>query len=73
MPDKTRDVPEPEERQNTAVLPADAAQDPRDVLLARAQAARRMGVSVATIRRMEGDELQPVIIDGKHCFALEDF
>lgn len=31
-----------------------------------------MGVSVATVRRMEGEELHPVIIDGKHCFALED-
>lgn len=31
-----------------------------------------MGVSVATVRRMEGEELQPVIIDGKHCFALEE-
>jgi hypothetical protein len=47
-------------------------QDPRHVLLTRSQAARRMGVSVATVRRMEGEELQPVIIDGKHCFALEE-
>jgi hypothetical protein len=31
-----------------------------------------MGVSVATIRRMEGAELRPVIVDGKHCFQLEE-
>jgi hypothetical protein len=72
VPDKTGDLTEPEEAEKSSVLPADAAQDPRHVLLTRAQAARRMGVSVATVRRMEGGELQPVIIDGKHCFALED-
>lgn len=62
----------PVEAQDSTVLPADAVQDPRHVLLTRAQAARRLGVSVATVRRMEGEELQPVIIDGKHCFALEE-
>lgn len=31
-----------------------------------------MGVSVATVRRMEGVQLQPVVIDGKHCFPIED-
>ena len=44
----------------------------RHVLLTRAQAARRMGVSIATVRRMEGEELQPVVVDGKHCFELEE-
>lgn len=42
------------------------------VLLTRGQAARRMGVSLATVRRMEGSELHPIIVDGKHCFPLED-
>jgi hypothetical protein len=31
-----------------------------------------MGVSVATVRRMEGEELQPILVDGKHCFDIED-
>jgi hypothetical protein len=42
------------------------------VLLTRGQAARRMGVSLATVRHMEGAELQPVIVGGKHCFSIED-
>jgi hypothetical protein len=46
--------------------------DTRHVLLTRGQAARRMGVSLATVRRMEGAELQPILIDGKHCFPIED-
>jgi hypothetical protein len=28
--------------------------------------------SVATVRRMEGTELLPVVIDGKHCFPIEE-
>lgn len=44
----------------------------RHVLLTRAQAARRMGVSVATVRRMEGEQLQPILVDGKHCFEIEE-
>jgi hypothetical protein len=43
-----------------------------EVLLTRTQAARRMGVSVSTIRRMEGVEIEPVVIDGKHLFHLAD-
>jgi hypothetical protein len=31
-----------------------------------------MGVSVATVRRMEGAELRPVVVNGKHCFHIED-
>jgi hypothetical protein len=42
------------------------------LLLTRGQAALRMGVSLATVRRMEGAELRPLIIDGKHCFPIED-
>ncbi|MBN1654346.1 MAG: helix-turn-helix domain-containing protein [Deltaproteobacteria bacterium] len=42
------------------------------VLLTRTEAAKRMGVSVATVRRMEGSELQVVMIDGKHLFHLEE-
>ena len=31
-----------------------------------------MGVSIATVRRMEGAELRPLVIDGKHCFPIEE-
>lgn len=27
---------------------------------------------MSTIRRMEGSELQPIVIDGKHCFPVEE-
>lgn len=39
-----------------------------EVLLTRAQTARRIGVSIGTVRRMEGAELHPIVINGKHCF-----
>ena len=43
-----------------------------EVLLTRSQAARRVGVSVSTIRRMEGDTLDPVVLDGRHYFRAAD-
>jgi len=42
------------------------------VLLTRTEAAKRMGVSVATVRRMEGAELRVEVIDGKHLLRIED-
>ncbi len=42
------------------------------VLLTRTQAARRAGVSISKIRRMEGAEIDPIVIDGKHFFHIED-
>lgn len=44
----------------------------RQVLLTRAEAARRMNVSVATVRRMEGEQLHPIVVDGKHLFDIEE-
>lgn len=43
-----------------------------DLLLTRAQTARRIGVSLATVRRMEKSELNPIVIDGKYLFRAED-
>ncbi len=43
-----------------------------ELLLTRAQTARRIGVSLATVRRMEKSELTPIVIDGKHVFRAED-
>lgn len=40
--------------------------------MTRTQAARLIGVSVATVRRMEGQELHPVIVDGKHLFSIDE-
>lgn len=40
--------------------------------MTRSQAARRLGVSLSTVRRMEGAELVPVQIDGKHLFRRTD-
>ena len=51
---------------NRAVLGPNEVHHGRHVLRTRQQSARRMGVSLATVRRMEGGELQPVIVDGKH-------
>lgn len=42
------------------------------VLLTRTEAAKRMGVSVATVRRMEAAELHVEVINGRHLFRLED-
>jgi hypothetical protein len=36
--------------------------------ISRKQAARSLGVSVATVRRMEGVDLHPNIVDGVHAF-----
>ena len=36
------------------------------------QAARIAGVSVSTIRRWEGTELEPTVIDGTHYFEAQD-
>lgn len=61
--------------QQTAQAATEAAEQPArkpekrpGTMLTRAQAARRLGVSVSTIRRMEGDDLQPVLIAGTHDF-----
>lgn len=66
------DQEQPAHHETTTVLPDLDHQSARHVFLTRAQAARRLGVSLATVRRMEGAELQPVIIDGKHCFAIDE-
>lgn len=58
---------QPNETQEIATDPA-----PTEVLLTRSQAARRMGVSVATIRRMEGVSIDPIVLDGRHFFRAED-
>jgi hypothetical protein len=68
-PDTTQVVPAHESSGNVV---AERVELTRDVLLTRGQAARRMGVSIATVRRMEGAELQPILVGGKHCFPIED-
>jgi len=45
---------------------------PAEVLLSRSQVARRLGVSVSTVRRMEGLDLHPIVVDGKHLFPKDD-
>jgi hypothetical protein len=67
MPDERKGA----DGETTVVFPSGDAAEARHVLLTRGQAARRLGVSVATVRRMEGEELQPIIVDGKHCFDVE--
>jgi transcriptional regulator with XRE-family HTH domain len=42
------------------------------VLLTRNQVARRLGISVSTVRRMEHAELVPIVVDGKHLFTAAD-
>ncbi|MDD9946973.1 MAG: helix-turn-helix transcriptional regulator [Myxococcales bacterium] len=56
----------------SAEIQAEPSRCEGEVLLTRAQAARRIGVSVSTIRRMEGAELEPVLVDGKHLFHLPE-
>jgi hypothetical protein len=67
QPDKA-----PEAGENGRESHAAVVEQARHVLLTRSQGARRMGVSLATVRRMEGSELQPIVVDGKHCFPIED-
>lgn len=62
----------PAEAAESTVSDGIDVQDGRHVFLTRAQAARRMGVSLATVRRMEGEELHPILVNGKHCFAVEE-
>jgi len=45
---------------------------PDEVLLTRTEAARRMGVSVSTVRRMEHSALTPIVVQGKHLFRCEE-
>ena len=72
VPSESDDYEATDEPESSAGVRPPTASDGRHVLLTRSQAARRMGVSVATVRRMEGEELQPIIVDGKHCFASDD-
>ena len=56
----------------TAKTTGEGVEPSTEVLLTRSQAARRMRVSVSTVRRMEGDALDPVVIEGRHYFRADD-
>jgi hypothetical protein len=53
-------------------MPSIAATTETNLLLTRAQAARRLGISIATVRRMEANELAPIVVEGKHLFRAKD-
>ena len=68
-PVKPRQNPDPT---NNPASQAVAVTLPAGKLLKRAEAARRLGVSTSSVRRMEGTDLQPIVgPDGVRYFAEE--
>ena len=50
-------------------MPSIAETTETNLLLTRAQAARRLGISIATVRRMEANELAPIVVEASTYFA----
>ena len=67
----TLTMAQPLDKPAESTLPA--ANTTAELLLTRTQAARRIGASVATVRRMEqSGELVPLVVDGRHLFRAPE-